>query len=230
MAKKQFFFICDTETTMRDTVADFCGIIVDRKGREYNRIAVLISGHYGNFKLFHDKNSSDEIWTLKGLKARNAAYKDMLEHGVRMLASVRAVNKWLSQALLSYPDLIFVAYNAEFDIRMMKNTGIDFEFKNNFCLWRASVDRVSKDRDYIKHCLNRKWLTAKLNLRTNAEAMAEYALMRELPNEPHTALEDVIEYELPIFLWLVKHKSWKKYSQLGYNWQAWQLKNLVVPK
>ena len=55
MAQKQFFFLCDTETTMRDTVADFAGIIVDRQGVIHNQIAVLVAGHYGNFKLFHDK-------------------------------------------------------------------------------------------------------------------------------------------------------------------------------
>ncbi len=230
MAKKQHFFICDTETTIQRTVADFAGIIVDRKGRELNRIAVLVSKHYGYYKLFYDKNSADEVWTLKGLKRRNDAYKNMLENGTRNLATVNGINKWLNRALLAYPNLVFVAYNAEFDKRAMVETGIDFNFKETFCLWRAAVDRVTKDKDYISHCLNRKWITAKLNLRTNAEAMSEFAQNRELGDEPHTALEDILDFELPIFNWLVKSKSWKSYSQLGYNWQAWQLKNLVIPK
>lgn len=230
MAKKQYFFICDTETTIAQTIADFAGIIVDKQGKEYNRIAVLVSKHYGYHKLFYDKNSAQEIWTLKGLKRRNEAYKNMLENGSRMMATVRAINQWLNRALVTYPDLIFVAYNAEFDQRMMVNTGIDYNFRNQFCLWRAAVHRVTNDKDYISHCLNRKWITAKLNVRTNAEAMSEFAQNRELPDEPHTALEDVLDFELPIFKWLLKHKSWKSYSQLGYNWQAWQLKNLVIPK
>lgn len=230
MAEKQYFFIADTETTIDRTVADFGGVIVDRKGTIYKSISVLVAGEYGTKKLFHDARSSEEIWTLKGLERRNANYQKMLNSGERMLASTGAINKWIEQAQSAYPNLIFTAYNLAFDIDVMRNTGLTVDgFADNFCLWRASVNKVSKDKKYILHCLERKWLTAKLNLRTNAEAMAEYATGKELPPEPHTALEDVLYYELPILLWLVKNKSYKKYSQNGYNWQAWQLKNLVKP-
>ncbi len=230
MAQKQYFFLADTETTQKQTVADFAGIICDRHGKIYNQIAVLLSGHFGHYKLFHDKNSSEEVWTLAGLKRRNENYRNMLNTGERMLATPGAVNKWISKAKETYPGLIFTAYNAEFDIRMMRNTGLDVDgFGDTFCLWRASVNKVSNDKRYIEHCIRRKWLTAKLNFRTNAEAMAEYAIGHELPAEPHTALEDVLHYELPILQWLVKNKSYKKYSQNGYNWQEWQLQNLVKP-
>ena len=37
MAKKQYFVILDTETTMADTVADFAMIVVDREGKIYNQ-------------------------------------------------------------------------------------------------------------------------------------------------------------------------------------------------
>ena len=46
MAKKQYFCILDTETTMGDTVADFAMIICDREGNIYNQCAVLVNGHY----------------------------------------------------------------------------------------------------------------------------------------------------------------------------------------
>lgn len=230
MAQKQYFFIADTETTQKETVADFAGVIVDRKGNICNQISVLVSGHFGKYKLFHDKNSSESIWTLAGLARRNEIYRTMLNSGDRMLATVPAINRWIAKAIESYPGLIFTAYNADFDLRMMRNTGIETDgFADVFCLWKASVNKVSGDKRYIQHCINRKWLTAKLNFKTSAEPMAEYALGRELPPEPHTALEDILHYELPIFLWLVKNKSYKKYSQNGYNWQAWQLTNLVKP-
>jgi hypothetical protein len=218
MAQKQYFLLTDTETTNPHgedkitTVADFAAIIVDRKGVIHKQIAVLVAGHFGKYKLFHDKNSADEIWTLAGLKRRNENYQQMLNSGDRMMASPAAINKWLDH------------------LRQMQNTGISTSgFADIFCLWRASVNKVSNDKRYIEHCIRRKWLTAKLNFRTNAEAMAEYALGHALPPEPHTALEDCIDYELPILLWLVKNKSYKKYSQDGYNWREWQLQNLVKP-
>ena len=230
MAKKQFFFICDTETTMAKTVADFAGVIVDRQGKIYNQIAVLVTGQFGVNKLFYDKNNAEEVWTLAGLKRRNELYKQMLNDGNRMMATPTAINKWLTLAKENYPNLVFCAYNAEFDLRHMRQTGIDVDgFADIFCLWMASVQKVKKDKKYIQHCINRKWLTPKLNFKTSAEPMAEYALGHALPAEPHTALEDVIEYELPILKWLLKNKSYKKYSQQGYSWQDWKMADLVQP-
>ena len=231
MAEKQYFFLFDSETCMDGTIADFGGIIVDRNGVIHNEISVLVAGHFGVEKLFHDKNSAEAVWTLAGLKRRNENYQNMLNTGARTLASVNAINRWIEKALQAYPNMIATAYNLEFDFRAMRNTGIICDgFNDSFCLWRAAVNKVSNDKRYVQHCISRKWITPKLNLRTNAEAMAEYALGGvELPPEPHTAIEDVLHYELPILLWLVKNKSYKKYSQLGYNWQAWQLKNLAKP-
>ncbi|MCP4989149.1 MAG: hypothetical protein GY928_24750 [Colwellia sp.] len=230
MAKKQYFFIVDTETTIKHHVADFAGIVVDRKGKVYNQIAVLVAGFYGAEKLFYNKNAPEEIWTLKGLEKRNKRYIEMLDNGERMLSSVNAINRWISQAKQTYPNLIFSAYNTAFDLDKMSRTGIDTDFANYFCIMRAAQNDVKGRKDYIQHCLNAKWLTAKLQFRTNAEAMAEYVIGGQLPPEPHTALEDIMDYELPIFNWLLRRNSWKHYSQQAYNWREWQLNQLVLPK
>ena len=113
MAKKQFFAILDTETTMENTVADFAIIIVDRAGTIYNQCAVMVKDHYGKFELFHDKAAND-IWGYAGLERRKANYVDMLNSGKRMLASTNAINKWIAQAIGKYnPQL--TAYNLAFD-------------------------------------------------------------------------------------------------------------------
>jgi hypothetical protein len=231
MAKKQYFLVTDTETTVQGKVADFAAVLVDRQGREFARLAVMVEGQYGKHELFHDVRSSEEIWTLKGLKKRHNIYKTMLNEGTRAMASVSYINNWLTQIQQQYKNVIFCAYYANFDLRVMRDTGIRTEgFADVFCLWAGSANHVIGNKKYITHCLERKWLTPKLNLRTNAEAMAEFALGRELDPEPHTALEDVLFYEIPVLLWLVKHRSYKKYSQKSFNWRDWQLKNLVIPK
>ena len=51
MAKKQYFCILDTETTMGDTVADFAMIICDREGNIYNQCAVIIQWNYSMIKM-----------------------------------------------------------------------------------------------------------------------------------------------------------------------------------
>lgn len=249
--RKQYFFICDTETTCKDTIADFAGIIVDKKGKIYQQIAVLVDGHYGKFKLFHDARNAEEIWTLTGLRKRNEVYKNMLNSGDRMMASPQAINKWLKLAIGTYPNLVFTAYNSKFDLGKMKKTGIHFAdpnlsyeqlvhlekmgenvhgFHDYFCLMYAAQNEVKGKKDYVQHCLDRKWVTPKLNLRTNAECMAEYVQDRKLPSEPHTALEDVLYYELSIFEWLINKKPYQKFNQQAYNWRDWQLNKLVIPK
>ncbi len=158
MAQKQYFLIVDTESTIDETVADFGAIIVDRKGTIYKEIAILVTGEFGAQKLFYNANSPDDIWTLAGLKRRNEAYTGMLNAVTRTMGSVGAINRWLDKALIAYPNLIFTAYNASFDLRMMQNTGIDTSrFSDIFCLWKASVNKLTGDKRYIKWCLNRKW-------------------------------------------------------------------------
>ena len=76
MAKKQFFLIVDTETTIEDTVADFGAIVCDKQGAIFAECAVLVAGEYGTKKLFHDKNAND-IWGYAGLKKRENNYKNM---------------------------------------------------------------------------------------------------------------------------------------------------------
>jgi len=141
MAKKQFFAILDTETTISDTVADFAIIIVDREGKIHNQCAVLVAGHYGNHELFHDKNAND-IWGYAGLEKRKANYATMLESGSRMLASTNAINKWINQAIGKYnPSL--TAYNLPFDLAKCENTGIDLSgFNSRFCLWQAAIGNI----------------------------------------------------------------------------------------
>ena len=56
MAKKDYFFIIDTETTQDSQVADFAGIICDRSGKIYTQIAVLTFGIFTDQEkhpLFH---------------------------------------------------------------------------------------------------------------------------------------------------------------------------------
>jgi hypothetical protein len=53
----------------------------------------------------------------------------------------------------------------------------------------------------------------------------------ELPDEPHTALEDIIYYELPIFCALAKKMSKKDLqNSRAYNWRACQVKDFYRVK
>ena len=227
MAKKQYFCVIDTETTQKGHVADFAAVIVDRKGNIYNQCAVLLKRFYGNEDLFYNPNDdSKSIWSVEGLKRRTDNYNSMIEQGTRTLATVTAVNRWLDRAALTYPNIKLTAYNLAFDVDKCKNSGIDLTmFKEKFCLWYAFNHSIANNKKYIDFCLQNKRLTEKLNFKTDAETAAGF-ITGAMLTEPHTALEDIIDFELPILQFMLKKR---KIIEKPYNWRDWQLAENVKP-
>lgn len=232
MAKKQFWAIVDTETTIKNTVADLGIIICDRDGVIYNQCAILVNGHYGAMELFHDKHAND-IWGYEGLRKRESQYVQMLDSGTRMLASVAAVNRWINQAIGKYdPEL--TAYNLAFDKEKCKNTGIDLTgFKSEFCLWQAAVGNICNKKVFRQfalehHAFNSATQQGNMTFKTNAEIVAGF-VSGELKHEPHTALEDARDFELPILREVLKKKDWRK-KITPYNWREFQVKDHFVAR
>lgn len=240
MARKQFFLIIDTETTIGDKVADFGALVADRKGNIHAKAAVLVRDFYldkENFPLFHDQ-TADPLWGARNLPKRYAEYDAMLADGRRMLASVPAINRWLAQVAVKYNPTA-TAYNAAFDWSKMRNSGIDCDlFENNFCLWHAAAAKyvhTKAFRQFIleNHCFNKPTAKGNMTFLTNAEVMARFILGNpELPDEPHTAIEDAEFYELPILLDIV-NKAKKKADYMeapAYNWRNVQVRDWFIPK
>jgi len=227
MAKKQFFAILDTETTINDTVADFAIVICDRHGEIFNQCAVLIRGHYDSMELFHDKTAND-IWGYAGLEKRKAQYTAMLDNGIRMLASVNAVNKWINQAIGKYNPTL-TAYNLAFDWAKCGNTGIDLSgFNSKFCLWQAAVGNICNTKKYRQYCLDNHAFNnvskhGNMTFKTNAEMVCAF-INNNLITEPHTALEDARDFELPILNNVIKKRNWQD-KITAYDWKQFQVKN-----
>ena len=232
MAKKQFFAILDTETTMENTVADFAIIICDREGKIFNQCAVLVNGHYGTYELFHDKKAND-IWGYDGLIRRQNNYIKMLDSGVRMLASVNAINKWVNQAIGKY-NPILTAYNLAFDKDKCKNTEIDLSvFNSEFCLWQAAVGNICNTKQYRNfvldnHAFNKPTEHGNMSFSTSAETVCGF-IKGEYIDEPHTALEDARDFELPILTEVIKKSKWRE-KITPYNWREFQVKNHFTAK
>jgi hypothetical protein len=238
MAKKDYYLIIDTETTVKDHVVDFGAVICDRKGNIYHQCGVLLAEYFNVEALFYrnDLDSSD-IWSKQGKDRRLTTYQTMLLEGTRMLASVAAVNRWLERARGQY-DPVLTAYNLAFDLDKCQKTGIDLSiFSNRFCLWHAAAGKYGQSRLYRQfildnHEFNTPTQYGNMTYKTNAEVMARFVLGQpELENEPHTALEDAIGYELPILTKLL-HKSTKKrlmHVARGYNWRDYQVKDHFKP-
>jgi len=234
MAQKQFFLIIDTETTIKDTVADFGAIVVDRKGVIHKECSVMVAGHFGTFDLFYD-NSNDSLWGRRGLEMRTANYMRMLEEGTRQMASVAAINRWLEKVAALYPGIELTAYNLAFDAGKMANTGIDVSmFPKRFCLWHkafAMFAHTKKYREFIlaNHLFNPPTEKGNMSFKTNAEVMASFLAGEMLPPEPHTAIEDAKFYELPILQAIVSKSKWREKSK-AFNWREVQVKDWFAAK
>lgn len=228
MAKKSFFLIIDTETTIDNTVYDFGAIVCDREGNIHHECAVIIAEEMSK-TLFFDAKSSEEIWTIRGLEKRTANYKAMLDTGTRMAASKNAVNRWLEKVAAKYnPEL--TAYNLAFDLDKLQNTGIDVSmFDKRFCLWYAAAGNFANSKSYrqfilANHLFNSPTRLGNMSYKTNAEVMASFLAGEMLPAEPHTALEDAKFYELPILVSLLKKRNWREKAK-GYSWRDYQVKD-----
>lgn len=232
MAKKQFWAILDTETTMENTVADLAIIIVDRNGEIHNQMAIMVKGHYDQFELFHDKKAND-IWGYAGLERRKANYVDMLNSGRRMLASVNAANKWINQAIGKYNPTL-TAYNLAFDLDKCEKTEIDLSgFNSKFCLWQAAIGNICNSKKYRQfvmenHLFNSVTEKGNMTFSTTAESVCGF-INGEFLKEPHTALEDARDFELPILQAVIKKRDWRE-KMVPYNWREFQVKDHFIAK
>lgn len=232
MASKQYFCIIDTETTITDKVVDFAAVICDRKGKIYNQCAILVRDIFSVDPLFYDK-SSDSIWSKASVNRRMNNYYSMLDSGSRMLASVPAINRWLDKAIAKYSPTL-TAYNLAFDTAKCANTGIDLSgFASRFCLWSASVGNICLSKPYKhfvlqNHLFNNRTAKGNMTYSTTAESVTGF-LRGDLTDEPHTALEDIIGYELPTLVHIAKKKNWQAKIK-PYNWGDFQVRDHFTVK
>lgn len=232
MGKKQFFMVVDTETTVADTVADFGAVVVDRTGAIHAQCAILVAGEFDAKELFYDPKTNG-FWGKQAAIERKEKYVGMLNSGARMMASVNAINRWLEKANAKFsPEL--TAYNLPFDVSKCGNTGIDLNpFSRRFCLWQASVGNICQSKAFKQfalenHAFNAPTEHGNMSMKTNAEIVAGF-LAGEFREEPHTAIEDAINFEVPILAHILKKKAWRE-KIIPYNWRDFQVKNHFSPK
>lgn len=231
MARKQFFMIVDTETTIADTVADFAAIVVDRKGRIVDQIAVLVQGEFGVRDLFWRKDMKD--WSREYAERKQTAYSQMLNTGSRSLATVGAINCWLAAALAKYSPTL-TAYNLQFDLGKCANTGIDLSrFADRFCLWNAAATFICHTKAYRQfvvenHLFNNRTERGNMTYKTDAESVCGF-VRGEYQTEPHTALEDARDFELPILQKIANRKSWRDGIK-SYSWNDFQVRDWFIAK
>jgi hypothetical protein len=238
MARKKHFLIVDTETTQTGKVADLGLVVCDKQGNIQYEVGVLVSEIFcdaENHPLFHLFGDAKDVFSKASLPARRRKYEEMLKDGRRLLASRAAINRLLVKIRLQY-NPVLTAYNIAFDAEKMENTGLDLSiFEQRFCLWHAAAQKWGRNKDFLRFVLENGYFgnrTKKghVGVQTKADVMAKFLLGANLPDEPHTALEDARDYERPILTALVKNTPVSEYmNPRGYNYKDFAAKDLFRP-
>ena len=214
---RHFYLIVDTETTKRNTVADFGAVIVTKQGEIVERFGAMVLGHFGKMPLFADATAPDSaLWSEQSARRREKDYYSMLDTGERSIASPALINQWLVRVNAQYAPVL-TAYNLAFDLGKCRNTRIDLGiFAQSFCLMKAAKRQIGTLAEYHDFCNANGFLTAKLRKPSmTADTMAKFILGVSLEDEPHTALEDAQFYEAPILTKILESVTRKQLLELG---------------
>jgi hypothetical protein len=214
---KHYYAIVDTETTKKQSVADFGAVVVTRKGKIVEQFGAMVLGHFGKFDLFSDPSAPDSaFWSEQSAQRRAKDYDAMLESGERSISSPALINQWLAGVNARYAPVL-TAYNLSFDLGKCRNTRINLGiFSERFCLMKAAKKVIGSQAAYHDFCYDNDLLTAKLrNPSMTADTMAKFILGLSLADEPHTALEDARDYEAAILTYILRNVTRKQLLELG---------------
>ena len=214
---RHYYFIVDTETTKKQTVADFGAVIVTKQGEIVEQFGAMVNGHFGKIPLFSDPSADpDAFWSEQSVQRRAKNYDDMLESGERSISSVGLINQWLAGINARYSPVL-TAYNIAFDLGKCRNTRINLGiFNSRFCLMKAAKRKIGVLSEYHQFCQDRGLLTAKgCKPQMTADAMAKFILGDSLEDEPHTALEDARDYEAAILTYILRDTTRAQLLELG---------------
>ena len=214
---RHFYLIVDTETTKKQTVADFGAVIVTKQGEIVERFGAMVLGHFGKMPLFADATAPDSaLWSEQSAKRREKDYYSMLDTGERSIASPALINQWLVRVNAQYAPVL-TAYNLAFDLGKCRNTRINLGiFAQSFCLMKAAKRQIGTLAEYHDFCHDNRFLTLALRKPSmTADTMAKFILGVSLEDEPHTALEDAQFYEAPILTKILESVTRKQLLELG---------------
>ena len=214
---KHYYIIVDTETTKKQSVADFGAVVVTRKGKIVEQFGAMVLGHFGKFDLFADPSAPDSaFWSEQSAQRRAKDYDAMLESGERSISSPALINQWLAGVNARYAPVL-TAYNLSFDLGKCRNTRINLGiFSERFCLMKAAKKAIGSQAAYHDFCYDNNLLTPKLsNPSMTADTMAKFILGVSLADEPHTALEDARDYEAAILTYILRDVTRKQLLGLG---------------
>lgn len=203
--KKRYYILVDIESCQDGTIFDYAHLVVDKRGREYERLACVVRDNCTK-PLFSLNDNS--FFSTRSLKRRTQHYRELIKAGKRTIREVVSINAELALIACKY-NPTFVSYNLQFDWNACLKSGIpvDKMFKSSECLMLRCSELVLPRLGYKLGCLKNGWFSAKNYQKFSAESVYKYVSGNYDYIEPHTAMEDLETCEKQLFLWVLRQKQ-----------------------
>lgn len=227
MAHRKYYMVLDTETCngllvdgkldlSQSLVYDIGFVIVDKKGRIYDRASLTIS----------------EIFCEETALMRSAYYADKLPNywqeireGKRLVVSFMRARQIVRETMKAYNITTVSAHNARFDLNALNNT-LRYITKSKYryffpygteiwCTLKGAQNTICKQKGYIRFCERNGYMTKhkKPRVRATAEILYRYLTNEKDFVEVHEGLEDCV-IESKILVQVLRQHRKKEYIRL----------------
>lgn len=217
---KNIFMVLDTETCdLSGSVYDVGYTICDKHGTIYKTYNALVR------EIFTDASRMMGAFYAKKMFTH---YAPMLDDGLVRLENWSTIVEQIRADLADFGVTTISAYNAGFDLRVMRSTNAMLGDGNPVCpsglkildIWQFACETKLSQKTYKKLARANGWVSPAGNIKTGAEFCYRYTSNNPDFIEDHTALSDAI-IETQILASCFAQKKRVPYGKI--NAQPWRL-------
>jgi len=217
---KNIFMVLDTETCdLSGSVYDVGYTICDKKGAILKTYNALVK------EIFTDGKRMMGAFYAKKMFSH---YAPMLDDGIVKLTDWADIVAQIRADVAEFGVSTISAYNAGFDLRVMRNTNaligdgspILGKGLKVLDIWQFACETKLSQKAYKKLARSRGWVSPKGNIKTSAEFCYRFTSGNHDFIESHTALDDAI-IETQILAGCFAQKKKIPYGKI--NAQPWRL-------
>lgn len=219
---KKFYMVLDTETVADARVPyDVAWIIIDRKGKVCSRFNGLVA------EVLHNETLRYLVRKDSFSKRKASFY---LDDEPAQIMLFDAIAKKALQTLRYYENIVVVAYNATFDIKVLndysqvlRNMPFFDSDTEVWDLWNMALNTICDSSNYVRWCIDCGFITEKGNISCSAESVYSYLTENATFEEDHTALSDCeIEAKILQAVFNRKQKLVTNYCSPIFRQEVWK--------
>lgn len=217
---KNVFMVLDTETCdLSGSVYDVGYTICDKHGTIYKTYNSLVR------EIFTDAQKMMGAFYAKKMFTH---YAPMLDDNIVKMAAWSEIVKQIRADISDFGVTTICAYNAGFDLRVMKATNATLGDGSPVCpaglkvldIWQFACETKLSQKSYKKLARSNGWVSPAGNIKTGAEFCYRYTSNNPDFIEDHTALSDaIIETQILAACFAMKKRI--PYGKI--NAQPWRL-------